>query len=43
VTAECDAAIAERGRLSELNEKLRHLMLQLRCVRFRRGSDRRFA
>ena len=27
MTAECDAAIAERGRLSELNEKLRHLYI----------------
>jgi transposase len=38
--AERDAAIAERDRVSEQNEKLRHLLQQLRRARFGRSSER---
>ena len=40
VLAERDAALAERDRISEQNERLRHLLGQLQRARFGRSSER---
>jgi transposase len=40
VVAERDAALAERDRINEQNERLRHLLRQLQRARFGRSSER---